>query len=376
MRLGRLITWRGVRRAFLAGWLTGGVAMIAGTVGCAIVAHNSQRDFQPIQTPLSPEAKAEIEQNPKHRRPEESTYLTFPEWYLVFNPQEYAEFVRAHGPSEFPWGRSIGQFWRGYAQVYAITSRHYPPDFGDNLMVVVIGVSSTGEWIVKGAYENTVGRAFEWVSGFDSQEDRYAAGIAREYGEFIPTRPWFEFPFGRALRGLWTKNEFFGPRFLRKCERKFFLSLEYGVKWGYASAMRAASHAVYGVAETEVFATARVLPESATTVAGVRKVKSAGNGGWIVALPHYQGFTDTVPVLARLGVEFDEVCGNDEILVTFLAPAGWSYNLPAGRPLFTMPLLTGDAQQRVAAQAPVQSLSAMLRELDRQGLKLEHLFDY
>ena len=376
MKLRQVFTWRRVRRALVAGLLAGLVIAGGGTALFLVVVHGAQREFQPINVPLSPGLKAMIEQNPKHRRAEESTYLTFPEWYLVFNPQEYAEFVRAHGPSGFPWGRSIQQYWRGYVEVYAITRRHYPFNFGNHLMVVVIGVSSTGEWLVKGAYENSVGRLFEWIGGFDSQEDRYAAGIAREYGEFIPTRPWFEFPFGRALRELWSKNDFFGPHFLRKWERKVFLSVEYGVKCVYAAAMRAGSLAVFGVAETEVFATARTWPDAAAAVPGCRKLQSTGEGGWLVALPHYQGFTDAAPALARLGVDFDEVCGNDEILLTLLAPAGWSYDLPAGRPLFTMPLLTGDARKRVAVQAPVKDLGRILRELEPHGLKLEHLFDY
>ena len=375
MRLGRFITWRRVRRGLLAVMLLGVVTLTAGTITFLIVAHGAQRDFRPVREELSPELKTQIDKYPKYRRAEESTYLTFPEWYLVFNPQELAELLAQHAPSSFPYFRSIRQYWGGYAQVYAITRRHYPFNFGNHLMVVVIGVSSTGEWLVKGAYEKTVGRLFEWMGGFDTPEDRYAATVAHDYGQFIPTRPWFEFPFGQALGGLWSKTDFFGPHFLRKCERKFFLSVEYGVKCVYAAAMRAGSHAVYGVADTEIFASMRAMPDGAFAVPGLKKIQPTADGGWIVTLPHYQGFTDTAPVLAKLGAEFGEVAGNGEILLTLLAPAAWNYDLPAGRALFTMPLLTGDARKRVAVQAPAKSLGEILRQIDARGLKLEHLFD-
>ena len=42
---------------------------------------------------------------PENRRGEDQTFLTFPEWYLVYSPAEYAVFVVATGhpaPSHWP----------------------------------------------------------------------------------------------------------------------------------------------------------------------------------------------------------------------------------------------------------------------------------
>ena len=45
---------------------------------------------------------------PEHVRGVEQTYLTFPEWFLVFSPDEYAAFTKDHPPSEFPsWATSV-----------------------------------------------------------------------------------------------------------------------------------------------------------------------------------------------------------------------------------------------------------------------------
>ena len=340
-------------------------------------ASRAQPNFRPINAPMSAEQKSLVASIPKYARPEESTYLTFPEWYLVFNPQEYGQYLTSGDrPSGFPYFRSIGQFWSSYAQVYGITKRHFPFNIGDHLMEAVIGTSFTLEYLVKGVYENSIGRISEWLGGARTEEDAYAAKMAREYGDFIPTRPWFEFPFGHALGGLWSSNSFFGKHFLRKCERKFFLSFEYGAKAIYAGLIRLASHAVYGVADTEIYATLENVSAPVFEIPGVKKIRELEDGACVVSLPHYQGFTDTAPALARTGVEFRDLAGNDEILLTVVAPTEWKYDLPQGSLLFTMEMMNTGATKRFAVQAPVHSLGAMLRAFETRGIKIEHLFDY
>jgi hypothetical protein len=373
----RFFKKRIVRRVLLSTMLASIGMMIAAVSGCVVVSNRAARNFHPVNEPLSPEHNALIDSIPKYRRPESATYLTFPEWYLVFNPQEYAQALAQRPPSQFPYFKSIGQLWTGYAEVYGATKHNYPFDTGTHLMVMVIGTSSTVEYTIKGVYENTVGRASEFTaSKARTAEDDFAAQVAKDYGNFVTTQPWFDFPFGHKLAGLWTDNRFFGPHFPRKCERKFFLSLEYGVKSLYAGVIRLASHAVYGVADTEVYATVTNIPESAFTNPDVKKIRQLEDGTVIITVPHYQGFTDTVPVLAQQGVEFVEIAGNDEILLTIVAPADWTYDLAGGHPLFTMELLSGTDSKRVAIQAPVKSLGALLREVEAKHLKVEHLYDY
>ncbi len=55
---------------------------------------------------------------PEDRRTPDQTFLTFPEWYLVHSPAEYARYLsRSAAPSCFPLFAHIGQFWQGYAAV-------------------------------------------------------------------------------------------------------------------------------------------------------------------------------------------------------------------------------------------------------------------
>lgn len=340
------------------------------------LASRAQPQFKPVNEPLSDETKALIASTEHYGRTENTSYLSYSEWFLVFNPQDYARVLAKQPAHEFAYFRSIAQFWYGYGQVFGLTQRAYPFNFGDHLMLVVIGGSTTVEYLIKGVYEGTVGRAFGWAAGARVPEEDYAAKVAYDYGAFIPTLPWFEFDFGKALTGLWTDTPFFGPHFLRKLERKAFLSLEYAAKWAYAGVIGAASHAVYGVADTRVYATLRSLPVEALKDPEVKRIQTLKDGSVLITVPHYQGFTDTVPKLAELGVDFVEVAGNDEILMTLVAPQAWNYDLNAGAELFSLDCLDGSGLKRVAVQAPIRSLGAMLRQLKAQNLQLEHLYDY
>ena len=65
-------------------------------------------------------------------------------------------------------------------------------------------------------------------------EDAYAARVAREYANFVYVRPFYEFHFAHALKGLWKETSFWGPHPIRKLERKAILSVDYGLQSIYA----------------------------------------------------------------------------------------------------------------------------------------------
>ena len=79
----------------------------------------------------------------EHRRGEEQTFLTYPEWFLVHSPAEYAGYVADHTPTEFPFCGHISQFWRSYAAVTEAT-RPYPLNVGYHVMICVIGDQHDG----------------------------------------------------------------------------------------------------------------------------------------------------------------------------------------------------------------------------------------
>jgi hypothetical protein len=97
--------------------------------------------------------------------------------------------------------------------------------------------------------------------------------------------------------------------------------------------------------------------------------------GVLATVPRYAAFGDYARVLARKGVEFREIAGNEtEILVSVLVPAeGLGLDQ---RVLFTEPILTRPDRQRVLMVVPVHQLSPTLRALDRPEVEIEHVYDY
>lgn len=329
--------------------------------------------FTPVNTVLDQKAAQAIE---PYRRTEESTYLTFSEWYLVFDPQELATYLKQNQPSGFPYFRSIGQFWGSYCTNYGIANQYYAFNPGNHLMLFVIGFSYTVENTFKGVYGVTFGRLAEIASNHQqTDEDRFAAKVADEYGEFIPFRPFYEFPYGQKFIGLW-KLPLFGDHLIRKWERRVVLSFEYVVKMLYGGFIRGATKLVYGAPDTEVQAIVTNIPKDAIDGTNVRLLEDLGEGRSLVALPHYQGFTDVTPGLAERGMKFVTIAGNDEILLTVKAPTAFQYNLPTGQVIFEQSLMVNPSFKRLAIQVPVVSLSEIITKLVSEGIIIEHLFDY
>lgn len=322
---------------------------------------------------------AELEHYPGYKRDEAQTYLTLPEWFLVYSPAEYAQFVQAHPPADFPYFGSVGQFWSWYRDAYNATKEQKGFNVGYHVMVSVIGSSFTIENTVKGIYENLIGRLTWWLTSEPTQEDRFAARVAQEYVDFIHVTPWYEFPFARRVKQLWSQTDFFGPGLVRKWERKLALSLEYLAKAQYATLIKLGTKAAYGDADTEMLA----LVEGLT--ADVRKaeprvevLRRFDNNVALVSMPRYDEFRDVTERVTRQGVRFREIAGNDDILITAVVPASWRYDLSAGQVVFSNPILTSPDRSlsRAAIKVPVASLHHVLRELNAKGVVAEHIYDY
>lgn len=313
-----------------------------------------------------------------YARPEDDTFLTYPEWYIVWSYQEKADFQQSHLPAEFPYYRAIAQYWHGYCCAYAVVRDRYPLNIGDHVMLVVIGTSFTVEYVLKGAYENTIGRLSEWSSGHQpTDEDAYAYRVAKEYAGFVHVRPFYEFRFSHSFLGLWRQTSLWGPHPLRKWERKVWLSLDYGAEAIYCGLIELASHASYGVESPDTYVWIENAPDTILSkYPRIRHVADLGPGSDIIVIPRYQEFTDTAVRLASDDVRFVEIAGNDEILLTVIGPREWKFYLPSGELLFSSEILTHPEWRRFALRVPVASLSSALNSLAGSGLKVEHVYDY
>jgi hypothetical protein len=318
---------------------------------------------------------------PEHRRGTEQTFLTYPEWFLVFSPAEYAAFVKDHPPSEFPFWGHIRQFWGGYRAI-AGAARNYPPNPGYHVMIWVIGASTTVEYGCRSLYETLVGRLSQLTArAGGTEEDRFAAEVAQEYVDFIRVHPWFEFDFAGRLGALWRDLPLWGPNPIRKWERRYALTTEYATKALYGWALGRASRASY---DDALPVTAVVLdPLSDWTKARFPELQvlTRLEGGRVLAtLPRYQAFTRSARFLAGEGVSFEEIAGNRTvILVTVQVPICWvppAAGVDPREVLFAQPVLTQPDRKRVGLVVPVPALSRTLRGLEAGTFEIEHVYDY
>lgn len=310
-------------------------------------------------------------------RPEDDTFLSYPEWYIVWSYQEKADFQQNRMPSGFPYFGAVRQYWSSYCCISRLTGGKYPFNGGEQVMLVVIGTSFSAEYILKGAYEKTVGRLTEWSSGNEpTAEDQFAYQVAREYADFVHVRPFYEFHFARQIKGLWSATRLWGAHPVRKWERKLFLAADYTIEASYCWVIEKLTHMSYGSEPSDTYAwienASKPMLDSMPRVKLVKQVGTA----FIIDAPRYQEFTAIASALAERGVRFSEIAGNSQIIVSVIVPRAWHYDGPDARQLFSSPTLTNLQTQRVVISCDVSQLHALLKALRRSGATVEHIYDY
>lgn len=315
--------------------------------------------------------KDEITKIKQYYRGEEQTFLTIPEWYLVFNPKEYADFLVSNNPSDFPFIDSLDEYWKLYDQVKFLTSKAYPENSEYMTMLQVIGVSTSIEYMIKGIYENTVGRITSLLtSERGTEEDKIIAMAHRAYSDLIYKKAWYEFDFSSWVSKIWSETSLFGENFIRKTERKLFFSAEFLIKDIYAMLIGAASKAAYEASDNFIYAIVSNLGELPE---GIKLISSEDNLS-LIAIPRWGPFTELVPRLIDQGVHFQEISGNDEIVITGLFKDEINQELK-DISLFESKLVSDLSIKRHAFLVPILSLHKVVNIIEENG-ELEHIFDY
>ncbi|WKZ37014.1 MAG: hypothetical protein QY332_03630 [Anaerolineales bacterium] len=315
---------------------------------------------------------------PEYSRPEDQTYLTLPEWYIVYSADEYGAFLQENSSTHFPYFRAVAQYWQSYYDVCGEVRGRYPRNGSAQFVLGFIGVSFTAENMFKGLYETTIGRVFDWLGpAGPTEEEMYAAQVAQEFGAFLHNTPWYLFPFDEKLNGLWQETSYRGPGLLRKWERKLALTVEYGVKALYGGLTRAGSQATYGGPDTEkIYAVAKGVSDD---MAGphFEIIEHIDDERHLVFITRYEVFSTLVPELMEQGLSFEEIAGNRKILVTLFAPQGGTYTFEYGKYLFDLPILTQPGLTRAAIKVQVDELHLFLEELQEYpDVQFEHIYDY
>ncbi|MGE0007095.1 MAG: hypothetical protein AB7S92_16085 [Parvibaculaceae bacterium] len=327
---------------------------------------------------IDPEARAKADAVPHYRFPEEKSYLTFPEWYIVYSSQDFAGFIAKAYPSGFAYFRSAAEFWTSYCAVNQWVAPRYEFNFGTHAMIYVIGISHTVEYVIRGIYENTVGRLSELFAPTPpTPEDLFAREYADDYGQWLDTVPWYDFAFGERLVQFWETVPFSGPGPVRKAERRFAISTELAVKAAYGWLIKGGSETVYAPAELEIHALMRGLPiDTAPIDRRITLVETFRDGTQLVKLPRYQPFTEIVRKLGQTDASFLEIGGNSNILISLTAPEGWTPPEDVPPVLFETKNLSGAGAKRVGLSVPVSLLLDVIRRIEPSGAQLDHVYDY
>ncbi|MER8551914.1 hypothetical protein NKH69_11665 [Mesorhizobium sp. M0976] len=321
---------------------------------------------------LADKVRAEI---PGYQRPEESTFLTYPEWAIVYAAREYAGFVDKNQPSGFPYLSYIGRFWQDYAMVVRASSA-YKFNLDNHQMLVIIGTSHTIEHAIQWAYENTVGRITEATAGKRTAVDIYQAEVAAEYAGFLDQVPWYQFPYAEKRAGLFAVQPAADDSAVRTSERKLAFGLAYTIKQGYADLIKSALAATTDPALLDIHVWAKgPVSEVTRNEPDTLLERDLGADGTVFVTRRYQVFTDMIPRLIGKGVSFVEIGGNDEIMVTMLSND--EINVPQGaRTLFSYPLPAEPSTRRTGLTVAVRKLHLVLPALMTAGARLEHVYDY
>lgn len=312
----------------------------------------------------------------EHVRTIDQTFLTYPEWFLVFSPDEYAQFVKKNYSQDFPYFTHIKQVWTSY---YDIGQRikPYPFNTGYHVMILVISTSTTLEYSLKSIYENVFGRISSlWGRTW---EDDYLAQVAQEYVDFIKISPWYDFDFyGKIPSLMKLPNQNF-----RSIERKYMLLTEYVVKGTYGKVLGFFTHLTYEkpILQTAIHIKTQHNPFSDSSLNSAEILSTLPDGTMVLLVPRYDAFKDYLNYLVQKNIPIISIAGNTEnILISFIIP---HQNLESVKnelntlnlsTLFIQSIVTQD-KDRMVVEVPINQLDTKLTKINEIG-QVEHVFDF
>ena len=308
-----------------------------------------------------------------YRRAEGDSYMTFPEWYIVYAYDDVAAVTRASSESAFDYWGSVTGFWRSLCGATRAAGRVGPASPDQRVTDDIIGVSFSAEMLVIGAWERSLGALTVWMRGSQrTPEDEFALSVADDYAHFLRQTPWYRYPFWPTLQRFWRETPF--KLSLRGIERRVALSLEYGGKAIYAQGIGwLAGYSPADLTIRSVFS--GLTPEDFAREPRLKRMADLSDGATLVETPRYQDYTDMLVDLAKRGRAVKEIAGNSHILVTVLAPPGVEM-APSPRLLFALPMQGRPGWRRVGLDVKVSDLTQEILDAEAHHVVFEHAYDY
>ena len=307
------------------------------------------------------------------QRAEANSYLTYPEWHIVYAYEGLAETLRAGDEHEFDYGSAIAGFWNSYCPLNEAAQNHGGADPGTRQTIYVIGLSFTIEMALKGAYEETIGRAFAWMRGpLKTPQDHVVEMQAADYAEFLHQTPWYKFPFEAARANLWAAPLM---QRARGWERRLGIGAEWWAKSVYAAVI-GSTVAATGEAPLQIRSVVTGL--SGPALRGIRdlEVIEVSAGRAVIETPRYARFTEILQEIAAKRGSVVEIAGNDDVLVTVIDAGKTQTAVPDGAKLLASVRRDGFRDRRLLLDVKVPTLTRVIAGLSEGPLRLEHVYDY
>ncbi|MEM8650381.1 MAG: hypothetical protein AAGF54_07625 [Pseudomonadota bacterium] len=306
-------------------------------------------------------------------RGEANSYLTYPEWHIVYAYEGLANVLKTRDEYAFDYTTSISGFWRAYCGLNKKANQHGGGEFGTRLVIYTIGASFTLEMMLKAAYEETLGRVFALIRGSQkTQQDQYAAEMAQDYATFLQQIPWFKYDFNAANDTLWNLPV---ENTLRGWERRLALGLEWKAKSGYASIIDS-SAGLAGAPQLRFRSVVKNLtPDQLSSINEVDIVSTTADYT-IIETPRYRKLTRIIIKITEAGGELVEIAGNDDIMLSAVEPANRNVSpFQTGRVLSVINR-DGFNSRRILVALKVSELGKAIKEISESGREIEHIYDY
>ena len=307
-------------------------------------------------------------------RREANTYLTYPEWHIVFAYKGLANVLKDGHEHNFDYADSVVGFWKSFCELNRMASRHGAADSSTRTTIHTIGVSFTLEMMMKAAYEETLGRLF--AGGRDdgkSPQDENAARVASDYAQFLHQVPWYKYDFDSAVDALW-REPLTHP--VRGWERRLALGTEWKMKSAYAGVIANAVASTTGTAQLRIRSIITGLDaEQLSTIPGIDIVESREHFT-IIETPRYRQFTEILQAIAASGGRVLEIAGNDDIMVSLIGTPPLPMDTISEHRTILVIDRDGFESQRILVNVKVPELAPLLVALDGSVLHLEHIYDY
>ena len=310
--------------------------------------------------------------NPEFHRREANTYLTYPEWHIVYAYDGLAHTLETSDEHAFPYASSVYEFWRSTCALMRVADGHGGADGATRSMIHTIGVSFTAEMAAKALYEETIGRLTAWWRGSGkTPQDKAIADMSVNYSAFLRQTPWYQYPFTREVKTLWAAPI---DGVIRGWERRVGIGVEFAAKAAYAKVL-AGAVAATGQAQLVIRSVISGLDKGA--LSGISEVTVVGerDGRIEIQTPRYDQFTRILVEIARQGGTVLEIAGNDDIMVSITVPDAAISQPSHGRVIAHLKR-DGIRGERLLVDVKVKDLAALLRTHPLGDPGVEHVFDY